>query len=53
MEALLTLGVGAIAASRCTRGGRPAGGDDYVLNYAALLSDRGAPRHLLSAVLHF
>ena len=37
----------------CWGGGASAPTDAFVLNYAALLSDREGPRHLLSAVLHF
>ncbi len=50
---VLTVGLGAIPMTACWGGGASAPTDAFVLNYAALLSDREGPRHLLSAVLHF
>ncbi len=50
---VLTLGMGSIPASACVRSGRTPGGDAFVLNYTVLLTQEGAPRHLLSVLLHF
>jgi hypothetical protein len=50
---VLTLGVGSIPAAACPRSGRTPGGDEFVLNYTVLLKQEGAPRHLLSLLLHF
>jgi hypothetical protein len=50
---VLTLGVGSIPAAACPRSGRTPGGDEFVLNYTVLLKQDGAPRHLLSLLLHF
>ena len=50
---VLSLGAGAIPMRPCWRAPGAPPGDEYVLNYAVLLSEGGHPRHLLSAVLHF
>jgi hypothetical protein len=50
---VLTLGVGAIPAAPCPESGIESSGDVFVLNYAVLLTEDDAPRHLLSTVLHF
>ena len=50
---VLTLGMGSIPVSACPRGGPAPGGESYVLNYTVLLRQEGAPRHLLSVLMHF
>ena len=50
---VLSLGMGSIPATACSRSGRTPGGDSFVLNYAVLLKQEGATRHLLSVLLHF
>ncbi len=50
---VLTLGLGAISMPGCRTGSEAPGGETFVLNYAALLSEDAAPRHLLSALIHF
>jgi len=50
---VLSLGIGSIPMVACPRSGRTPGGDSFVLNYTILLKERGAPRHLLSVLLHF
>jgi hypothetical protein len=50
---VFTLGAGVIPMRPCWRAPGAPPGDEYVLNYAVLLSEAGQPRHLLSALLHF
>jgi len=50
---VLSLGIGSIPMAACPRSSRPPGGDSFVLNYTILLKEEGAPRHLLSVLLHF
>jgi hypothetical protein len=50
---VLTVGLGAIPMAACWRGASSAPSDAFVLNYAALLTEREGPRHLLSVILHF
>ncbi len=50
---VLSLGLGSIPVDACPRSGRTPGGDSFVLNYAVLLKQEGATRHLLSVLLHF
>jgi len=51
-DGVLTLGAGVISMERC-RGAGAEHGDACVVNYATLLSTGEAPKHLLSALLHF
>jgi hypothetical protein len=50
---VLSLGLGAIPMNTCRGRSLETAGDAFVLNYAVLLREEGAPRHLLSATLHF
>jgi hypothetical protein len=50
---VLSLGLGAIPMAGCPEGSNGRRAEASVLNYAVLLSADRAPRHLLSAILHF